>query len=95
VTASALADPPPGDEPALKLWAKAGLIHVLGSDGHRLDARQPRLRAGYRVLAKWIGGPAADVIAGLRGAAVLAGRAVSVPTPRRPKRSWFARLFGG
>lgn len=95
VTASALADPPPGDEPALKLWAKAGMIHLLGSDGHRLDGRQPRFRAGYQVLARWVGTPAADVIAGIRGSAVLKGHAVSVPAPRRPKRSWFARLFGG
>lgn len=43
----------------------------------------------------WIGGPAADVIAGLRGTAVLNGFNVSVPTPRLPKRSWFAACSGG
>ncbi len=95
VTASALADPPPGHEPVLKRWAKAGMIHLLGSDGHNLDRRPPRLRAGYRVLAKWLGAGPADVIVGLRGSAVLQGLAVSVPPPRRPKASWFARLFGG
>lgn len=95
VTADALADPPPGHEPVLKMWAKAGMIHVLGSDGHNLDRRPPRLRAGYQVLAKWIGTGAADVIAGIRGAALLRGRPVTVPAPRRPKKSWFARLFGG
>lgn len=95
VTASGLADPPPGHEPALKAWAKAGMIHLLGSDGHRIDGRQPRLRAGYQVLAKWIGGPAADVIGGIRGSAVLQGLNVAAPAPRRPKKSWFARLLGG
>jgi protein-tyrosine phosphatase len=95
VTADALADPPPGHERVLKLWAKSGMIHLLGSDGHNLERRPPRLRAGYRVLAKWLGPGPADVIAGLRGAAVLQGLPVSVPAPRRPKASWFARLFGG
>jgi protein-tyrosine phosphatase len=95
VTADALADPPPGHEPVLKRWAKSGMIHLLGSDGHNLDRRPPRLRAGHRVLAKWIGAGPADVIAALRGSAVLQGLTVNVPVPRRPKASWFTRLFGG
>ena len=95
VTTGAIADPPPGDEPAIKQWAKAGMIHVLGSDGHRLDRRQPRLQAGFETLARWVGPAAADVIGGIRGAALLQGLNVTVPAPKPPKASWFTRLFGG
>jgi len=95
VTASALADPPPGHQPILKQWAKAGMIHLLGSDGHNLERRPPRLRAGFQVLAKWVGTSAAERIGGIWGSAVLQGLAVNAPPPRRPKASWFTRLFGG
>lgn len=95
VTAEALADPPGHDEPALKLWARRGMIHLLGSDGHRIDRRKPELRAGYARLKKWMGAPAAERVAGIWGTAVLQGLPVNPPAPKPPTSSWFGRLFGG
>jgi protein-tyrosine phosphatase len=95
VTAGELADPPSAaDGRALKDWATRGVIHLLGSDGHRLGGREPRMRAGVEALAKWAGRAAADRIAGIWGAAVLQGNAVNPPRPVARPRSWFGKLFG-
>jgi len=94
VTAAQLAAPPSAaDERALKDWAKRGVIHLLGSDGHRIGAREPRMRAGYEVLARWAGQPAADRIGGIWGMALLQGLPMNVPPPAPRSRSWFTRLF--
>ena len=96
VTAEALADAPTAAaEKALKEWAKRGVIHVLGSDGHNLDRRPPRMRAGVQTLARWAGPAAADRVAGIWGPALLQGGPVNPPAPLAPPRSWFGRLFGG
>ncbi len=95
VTASSLASPSSSaDGRALKDWAKRGVIHLLGSDGHRMRRRKPHLRAGYAALARWIGREAADRVGGIWGTAVLQGLPVKVPPPAPPSRSWFSRLFG-
>lgn len=94
VTAEAVADPPGNDGPAMKLWARRGMIHLLGSDGHRIDRRKPELRDGFRALAKWMGAPAAERIGSIWGTAVLQGLPVTPPPPRPPSTSWFAKLFG-
>ena len=95
VSAGALADPPSAaDEKALKDWAKRGVIHVLGTDGHNLDRRPPRMRAGVQMFAKWAGPAAADRVAGIWGASLLQGGAVNPPPPTAPARSWFGRLTG-
>lgn len=96
VTAGALADPPDAEsEAALRAWALGGLIHLLGSDGHDLDHRRPELAAGFARLRKWVGRRHAEEIACVRGAAVLQGKPVAVPPLTPPRRSWFARLWGG
>lgn len=95
VTAEAIADPSPHDEPAMKLWAQRGMIHLLGSDGHRIDRRKPELQPGYAKLKKWMGTPAAERVASIWGTAVLQGLPVNPPPPKPPTRSWFGRLFGG
>jgi protein-tyrosine phosphatase len=96
VTARALADPPSRvAEKALQRWARGGLVHLMGSDGHGIDRRRPRLADGFRQLAKWAGREAAGRVAGEWGAAVLRGLPVEVPPPAGPPRSWFTRLFGG
>ncbi len=95
VTASALAEPrTSADGRALRDWANRGVIHLLGSDGHRMRRRRPHLRAGYEALARWVGREAADRVGGIWGAAVLQGLPVRVPAPAPPPRSWFSRLFG-
>ena len=77
------------------LMRRGGFVHLLGSDGHGLDRRQPRLRAGYDVMRKWAGEAAADRIGHIWASGVLEGRAVNPPKPLPPRRSWFARMFGG
>jgi protein-tyrosine phosphatase len=95
VTTEALAAPWDDDmERGLRVWADAGLIHLIGSDGHGLDRRPPRLADGYRVLRKWAGRAAARRAGEEWGAAVLRGEALPVPLPT-PRRTWFTRLVGG
>lgn len=95
VTARGLARPNSGaDESALKNWVKRGLVHVLGSDGHNLDRRPPRLQEGYKTLARWAGTAAADRIGSIWGNALLQGLPIVTPPPPKPKKSWFANLFG-
>src|SRR5690242_15986870 len=66
VTASELAEPASSaDERALKDWARRGVIHLLGSDGHRLGGREPRMQGGYEALARWAGRSAADRAGGI------------------------------
>lgn len=94
VTVEGLVDADDRDTEAVRTWAKWGLIHLLGSDGHRIDHRRPRLREGYRVLEKWLGPAGAERIAGLWNTAVLQGLPVNVPPPKPPKKGWFGKLFG-
>jgi protein-tyrosine phosphatase len=94
VTTEGLIDADGHDTKAVRGWAKAGLIHLLGSDGHRIDARRPRLADGYRALREWIGS-GADKIVSEWNTAVLKGEPVDVPPPEVPKRGWLGRLFGG
>jgi protein-tyrosine phosphatase len=82
-------------EAVLKDWAKRGVIHLLGSDGHGLGRREPRMAAGVRVLEKWIGTAATDRIVGIWGPAVLQGQPVNFPKPQPKSKTWFAKLFGG
>jgi protein-tyrosine phosphatase len=82
------------DGAALRHWAKCGMIHLIGSDGHRIDSRVPKHREGYRVLERWIGGVAAERIASIWGSAVLMGGNVNPPMPKLPTKSWFSRMFG-
>jgi len=95
-TAGALADPwEPGMEKALRHWATAGFLHVIGSDGHGIDRRRPVLAEGFERLVKWVGRGPAERIASLWGVSVLQGLPVHVPPPKPPSSSWFTRLFGG
>lgn len=95
VTAEAVAEFADRDAAALRHWATCGMIHLLGSDGHRLDRRPPRLQAGYKVLERWVGTAAAERVGGIWGGAVLQGLSVRPPPPKPPVRNWFTRLFGG
>jgi protein-tyrosine phosphatase len=95
VTARAVADPWDADmDRGLRAWLKGGFVHLLGSDGHGIDRRQPLLAAGYRRLASLVGRPAAERIGSHWGIAVLQGRPINPPPPAGPSKSWFTRLFG-
>ena len=96
VTAAGLAAPSSlAHERALKNWVKRGIVHLIGSDGHNLERRPPRLRAGMQTLARWAGQSAADRIAGIWSTAILQGKPVNPPAPLPKPRNWFARLFEG
>ncbi|MCU0704092.1 MAG: protein tyrosine phosphatase [Fimbriiglobus sp.] len=94
VTVEGLVDAYGADLAAVRTWARWGLIHLLGSDGHRIDGRRPRLKEGFRVLESWLGTQGAERIAGLWNTAVLQGLPVNVPPPTPPKKRWFTGLFG-
>jgi protein-tyrosine phosphatase len=96
VTAGELANPASAaDEAALKDWAKRGVIHVLGSDGHNLRRRPPLMSRGVEVLSRWAGPAAAERVAGTWGVNLLQGLPVTPPPPRPKPRRWFGRLLGG
>jgi len=96
VTARELAHPPTAAaERALRDWARRGVIHLLGSDGHNLTYREPRMKAGAEALARMAGRAALDRAGRIWGPAVLQGLPVKVPPPLPKPRSWFAGLFGG
>ncbi len=95
VTSNAFTDLGSTDEAALRTWATRGMIHILGTDGHRLDFRPPKMRDGFRVLQKWVGPMAAERIGSLFGDAVLQGLTVNPPPPKPASKSWFSKLFGG
>jgi protein-tyrosine phosphatase len=94
VTARSIAEPW-DDELAkgIETWARGGLIHLLGSDGHGIDRRQPLLAAGYRRLEKLVGRSAAARIGSTWATAILRGEMVDVPPPHPPERKWFSRWF--
>ncbi len=95
VTARAIADPWDDDMGrGIADWARGGFIHVLGSDGHGIDRRQPLLAMGYRRLARFVGRSAARRIGWHRGAAILRGEPVEVPPPAPAPRRWFSGLWG-
>ena len=75
------------DERILKDWAKRGIIHLLGTDGHRIGRREPRMRTGYQKLVKWVGQQAADRIGSIRGAAILQGLSVNISPLELPTKN--------
>jgi protein-tyrosine phosphatase len=81
------------DARALRGWARRGIIHLLGSDGHGASRRPPRLAEAYRQLVRWVGPSAADRIASTHGMAVLQGLPLRVPKPVPKRVGWLARLW--
>lgn len=77
------------DQRALKRWARRGIIHLLGSDGHNATTRPPRMAAAYEQLATWAGMAYADRVCSSQSLAVLQGVPVRVKPPAS-NRSWFA-----
>ncbi|CAN5380903.1 tyrosine protein phosphatase [soil metagenome] len=96
VTSRELAEPSnPAGAKVLKDWITRGIVHMLGTDGHRLDMRQPRMKAGVDAVRKWAGDGVADRISNLWASSVMQGRAVNPPPPVQIKKSWFGKLLGG
>lgn len=77
---------------ALKNWVRAGVVHLVGSDGHSPQRRPPCIAEAYRRIAAWVGPAAADRICCSNGLAVLEGLPLRTPVlqpPRRRRFLWF------
>jgi protein-tyrosine phosphatase len=85
----------PRDVKVLRQWAERGHIHLIGSDGHSVRRRPPKLAAAHRVLTEWIGPAAARRICVTNGAAVFRGEPIEPVRPARPapRRGWLSRFF--
>lgn len=95
VSADSLTSPPSrSDAAALKDWVRRGVAHLLGSDGHSMTHRPPRLAAAYHQIARWAGPGAADRIGSIFGSAVLHGLPLRIPPPLPRARRWWAFLTG-
>lgn len=94
VSADSLTDPlTKSDFKAVREWARRGVIHVIGSDGHSPGRRPPRMADAYRQMVSWVGAESASQVFGANGQAVLTGKPIRVPEPAPPKRRWFAGLW--
>jgi protein-tyrosine phosphatase len=92
--AAAITDPKnASDMRALKSWVKRGVVHLIGSDGHSLRHRPPRLAEAYRQIENWVGNAAAEQICSSNGLAVLHGHQLYCPAPEPVPRRWFAKFW--
>jgi protein-tyrosine phosphatase len=78
---------------ALRSWLRRGIVHLLGSDGHSLSRRPPKMLEAYRCICGWAGNAVADRVASTNGLAVLQGRPLHVARPEPRHRRWFARFW--
>lgn len=76
----------------LRSWARRGMIHLVGSDGHSVVRRPPGIAAAFRQLANWIGPGPAERICSTNGMAVLEGLPLVAARPRPGVRGWFSKL---
>lgn len=94
VNAGSITDPRDGrDQRALKDWFQRGIAHLLGSDGHSPNRRQPRMKAAYEQVVRWCGHPIADRVASTHGLAILQGLRLRIPTPRPKTTKWYSALW--
>jgi protein-tyrosine phosphatase len=81
------------DGRALKDWFRRGLVHLLGSDGHSPQRRQPRMADAYRQIASWAGSCVADRVCSTNALAVCHGLPLRVPGPAPRPRRWLRWLW--
>ena len=65
-----------------ELLLRAGMVHILASDGHRADKRTPLVSAGFQRVAELAGPDAARRIE-QNATRILAGRTLNLPEPDR------------
>jgi protein-tyrosine phosphatase len=84
----------PRDVKLLRQWAERGQVHLIGSDGHSVHRRPPKLAAAFGLLTQWVGPAAAREICVTNGLAVFRGEPVAAPQPApRPAPGWLGRFF--
>lgn len=74
------------DRRALREWFQRGIVHLLGSDGHSLTRRQPRMADAYRQIAYWTSSATADRVCSTHGMAICSGLPLRIPEPMQRQR---------
>jgi protein-tyrosine phosphatase len=75
-----------------------GLVHVIASDAHNTQRRPPLLSGCVDAVTPWVGREYAEAMTREFPRALLDGVTPRIPPlepERRPRRSFFSRLFGG
>jgi protein-tyrosine phosphatase len=89
VSSASVTEPPSTrDRRALKSWFQRGIVHLLGSDGHSLVRRPPRMAGAYHQIERWAGVLVADRIGSTNGMAVLQGLPLRIPQPEPKRTAW-------
>ena len=83
------------DRRALKEWFQRGIVHLLGSDGHSLTRRPPRMADAYHQIAYWTTSAEADRVCGINGTTICSGLPLRIPEllPRQRRRFLNLRLW--
>jgi protein-tyrosine phosphatase len=81
------------DERAIKDWVKRGVVHLLGSDGHSLHQRPPKISTAVDRIRRWAGPSAADRIGSINGQLVLRGVSFKPSSPAPSSRRWWALIW--
>lgn len=81
------------DSRALKSWFRRGVVHLMGSDGHSLQRRRPRMAEAYRQVARWAGVGTADRVFSTNATAIVHGLPLRVPDPAPRTGHWFVRFW--
>jgi protein-tyrosine phosphatase len=82
------------DERALKSWFKRGMVHVMGSDGHSVGRRPPKMAQAYARVVRWAGTKMADRVFSINGLALMHGLPLRIPKPVPRPRRWFSLHYG-
>ena len=91
INAGSLVDAPASRRSRLRDWFQRRLVHLVGSDGHRLKKRLPIVLEAFHTVVTWVGEEEALRIFRDNGQAVFEGKELSpIPYVPRRKRSWFA-----
>jgi protein-tyrosine phosphatase len=83
----------PREEKTLRTWLRRGIVHCLGSDGHSVAERPPRMAEAYRRIERWAGSAVADRVCSTHGMAILQGMAIRPPVPRPSRSRWLSKLW--
>lgn len=91
VSSGSVTDPPNRHAArALRRWLKSGLVHLIGSDGHSVLDRPPKIAEAYHRIARWAGARVADRVCSVNGLAILQGLPLRVAKPEPARSRWFA-----
>lgn len=82
------------DAKAMRDWFRRGCVHLLGSDGHSPRKRKPLMAAAANQIRLWTGEAVAERICSTNGLAILQGKALTVPPPKRGRSPWLLRMVG-